>query len=610
MPTKPLVTITEWASDLTWSIGPKVGQNTKFDYSGIAAQGHIPGIDNPSTANEQNDYQSKMSLVAQWVMAGSSSKLLEARIVEADASGSVGIAALDCGGTTSAVSPALFKENTGTNAASVLATSGNNDGIRSEAEAQFALVARSRGQAGSGSFYTAEVDGNWNDGSNPLGQSGGMRILANSDEVLAPVPPAQHPLRSRGLFVRNAVGVGAEIVGVAPDTLDVNAALVVRNYGLRGDGIHVNALAGLEPIGGSGVVSHGGGAFFDAGTPANSILGGHGVIGRGGLTDLAGNGLIDAQLASGGAGVVGYGSERVNTLFGTAPGGAGIHGISEATVGAAPAGLFQRLATGSLVTESTVRIETNVDQRGLRGLDVISGEAVGIRVTSGGDPCLELLPVLTQFTGTTETYGAHIAFRNSTNPDPSDPLDGDLWNSKESHGGAGTSNFLKIKYTGLEDDKRYIPHYHHSPIRHQVEAAGDFTSGDNTDEVVMAAFTFDSRLLPRDTPRIAYRMDFRFRMRNGGTTEFAPHNDIAFLRLYDMTLGGSFVTTRGLSYMAGDLNVSETGPWMDFNVTLLYTIPTGGQRSFEMRMVSAKSPGDVPAMDIKDLQLEVFTWVA
>ena len=38
MPTKPLVTITEWASDATWSIGPKVGQNTKFDYSGIAAQ--------------------------------------------------------------------------------------------------------------------------------------------------------------------------------------------------------------------------------------------------------------------------------------------------------------------------------------------------------------------------------------------------------------------------------------------------------------------------------------------------------------------------------------------------------------------------------------------
>ena len=52
MPTKPLEQPSEWASNLAYSVGPKATEDTKIDEAGAAPDGHIPGLNFPTTANE------------------------------------------------------------------------------------------------------------------------------------------------------------------------------------------------------------------------------------------------------------------------------------------------------------------------------------------------------------------------------------------------------------------------------------------------------------------------------------------------------------------------------------------------------------------------------
>lgn len=617
MPTKPVLTIVEWASDATWTIGPKVTQANKADYAGIAPQGHIPGIDNPSTANEQNDYQNRMSLVAAWVMQGSNSKLLSAHVVEANASGCIGAACIDVGGTTSNQPPAVFASNTGTNSASILASSGINDGIRSEAVSLFAMRALSRGQIGSSSFYTAEVDGTWDDTINPAGQAGGLRILSNNDELLAPAPPAQHPLNSRGLFVRNANGVAVEVVGnAAAGVHSDDVAMNVRNFGLLGDGIRVNTQAGPEPIGGHGVIAFGGQAFFDAGVPLNSFAAGTGLIGRGGLADPAGDGLEFGDQSKSGDGVFGF-AGIPNPAFGGGfnAAGAAIRGVSESTVaGISYAGWFQRVVPGIGAVNiggAVVRVEASKESTSIVGLEASTGHGDCIRATSFGGTVLALKAQ--ESDNTVGLFGAHLNLDNGLDDiNPSTPVNGDFWYRRTSHPSAGSSFYLKFKTLS---DQRFIPHFHFPPIRHQIvdHTGSPVTSLNNTDEATLfgGTFSFDTRSIPESSAIIAFRMYFRFRFTSGSPAPVEPFGDTCNIRLYDITLGGGSVVNRNITYSPHTLVDSTAGPWDDKSILLLYTVPAGGERDFQIRFLNLVSAGGDPQTNqIQDVQLEMYTWGA
>lgn len=608
MPTKPLVTITEWASDATWTIGPKVGELNKADYSGIAPQGHIPGIDNPSTGNEQNDYQNKMSRVGIWIQAGSSSKLLEARVVEANASGCVNLPCLDVGGTTSNQPPSVFAPNTGTNAASILASSGINDGIRSEAQSLFAMRALSRGQIGSSSFYTAEVDGTWDDTINPAGQAGGLRVLANNDELIAPAPPAQHPLNSRGLFVRNANGVAVEVVANAADGVHSdNIAMNVRNFGVKGGGIRVNTQAGPEPIGGDGVVSFGGQALFDAGVPVNSFQGGAGVIGRGGVADPAGDGIEFGDQSLSGDGVVGFaGIPRLGVLSGWNAAGAGIHGISESTaIGVSYAGWFQRVVPGIGATNiggAVVRVEAGKESTSIVGLEASTGHGDCIRATSFGGTALALKAQ--ESDNTPGLFGAHLNMDNGlTADDPTNPVNGDFWYRRTSHP-SGSSFYLKFRTLS---GTRFIPSFRKSPIRQQALDATARTSNDNTDETLLLAFSFDTESIPDASVKVGFRLAFRWRINAASPAPTEPFAEICNVRLYDITAGGGAVANRNITYAPHTLQDGTPGPLDDKAIVLIYTIPTGGERDFEIRFLNLFAPAG-SSQSIQDAQLEVYTW--
>ncbi len=612
MPTKPVLTITEWASDATWTIGPKVTNATKADYSGIAPQGHIPGIDNPSTANEQNDFQNKGSLVDIWVMAGSALKILEAHIVEADASGCAGIACIDVGGTASGQAPAVFGENTGTTAATILASSGANDGIRSEATSLFAMRALSRGQIGSSSFYTAEVDGTWDDTINPAGRAGGLRILADNDELIAPAPPAQHPLNSRALFVRNASGVAVEVVAnSSPGVHSDDVAMNVRNFGLKGDGIRVNTQAGPEPLGGHGVISFGGQAVYDPVAPhtANANPGGTGLIGRGGAPDpLTLPGPDGSVFAESGDGVLGF-AGAPNGVFGGGPGqgdgGAGIHGISDNPKGSAYAGWFENLDGVEALpprTNSVVQISRRADSNLSTGLTVDVGNSNAIVATSRGDNCV-VLDQQTHYLGVNR--GAHLSFRGDYN-DPDSPGPGDLWMRRATHA-SGSSTYLK--YDTLLHGTRYVPHFRQPPIRQQVVDGTQQTSLDNTDETTLLTFSLDSRSLPENSIKTAFRLNFRFRITTSTPSPIEPFADLCNIRLYDITAGGGHVANRFITYSPHTIPDASAGPWDDKSIVLIYTIPTGGARDFEIRFLNQASPGpSTETNQIQDAQLELFTW--
>ena len=88
-----------------------------------------------------------------------------------------------------------------------------------------------------------------------------------------------------------------------------------------------------------------------------------------------------------------------------------------------------------------------------------------------------------------------------------------------------------------------------------------------------------------------------------------PFGDLCNIRLYDMTLGGGHVANRNITYAPHTVPDSSAGPGDDKSIVLIYTIPTGGARDFEIRFLNQAPPGpSTETNQIQDAQLELFTW--
>jgi hypothetical protein len=91
MATKPVTTVPQWAATTNYTIGPDIGTPTKVDSTAVAPEGHVAGVSNPTAAQNQNDWQFKVSKDCAWVEAGSSLGAADAHIIETDSQGKTSV---------------------------------------------------------------------------------------------------------------------------------------------------------------------------------------------------------------------------------------------------------------------------------------------------------------------------------------------------------------------------------------------------------------------------------------------------------------------------------------------------------------------------------------
>lgn len=149
MPTKPASTVEEWASDGVYTQGPYAGMDTKVVIPpSVAAEGAIPGADDPMAAEHFNEYFSRASRLLRWVYLGSSKGEADAHVVETDSDGLLELHQLTILPKTGTLTEALYVTNPpGSNANAIDA--GGGDSV-------YAILAHpSGGLTGGGIFASA-----------------------------------------------------------------------------------------------------------------------------------------------------------------------------------------------------------------------------------------------------------------------------------------------------------------------------------------------------------------------------------------------------------------------------------------------------------------------
>ena len=294
MATKPLQQPEIWASATLYASGPKVGQPTKASSeSGAAVEGHKPGPTEPTTANEFNIFENKLSLMARWGFAGRFDKMNDAHPVETDANGLLSARAADFGDPAQS-GPSLTVVNSNSDWMARF-TSTDNDGIRlggvysAAAANQLMLI-------------TTDLDN--------VAQRSAFRIVCTSTPSCAAIfidcgtsgTVSGEDLMA-AICVKNEGGTGIQ----CRTTNTVLPALRIINLEVGGtsarfghgnleigvdknlDGTAVDARGGDAdgssgaPRAGSGLLAQGG-DFTSTGTPKPA---GHGILALSGLTDAA-----------------------------------------------------------------------------------------------------------------------------------------------------------------------------------------------------------------------------------------------------------------------------------------------------------------------------------
>lgn len=95
MATKPSVEPEYWATDAVYTNGPYVGQPQKVvPPPTFAAEGHLPGANNPTPAEYENSQQNRITGLVRWVFAGSSAGGADAHPLETNAAGRTAVTGL------------------------------------------------------------------------------------------------------------------------------------------------------------------------------------------------------------------------------------------------------------------------------------------------------------------------------------------------------------------------------------------------------------------------------------------------------------------------------------------------------------------------------------
>lgn len=409
---KPVDSLPEFASDADYSVGPKVGQPTKSSDFGAAlsAEGHVPGKDFPTTANEFNAWLNLSSLYGKWVEDGTFLKQADAHIVETNSSGTLNALTFNCGDVASSfATAAIIMNNFAGHALHVLGDAAQSETMRIDSTnissgSPTSLIITNDAKNTPSPTHVVVVDTNPSGGDDSLG---GISVDVNTDVTLA--GSGTQPRELSAINAVNQDGIAGEFISNSLKT----------------------ALFALDTRDGQPSIVAG---YNDTGSVFGGNLYGNGIETRGGDGDSTNN-------FDGGAGIDAVGGDATNGSFDT-EGGPGIYarGGASANEKGGPGVLCESVGANSksLVVQqsgagssSQNLAEFNTDNNSSPGIVVnCQGFGAGISTVSEGGYGLHITMI-------PEIPGNTIA--PAIRMEPQDPVSfafaGDMWVDKAAGGG-------------------------------------------------------------------------------------------------------------------------------------------------------------------------------
>ena len=531
MATKPTEQPEIWASATVYASGPKTGQPTKASSeAGASVEGHKPGPSEPTTANEFNVFEHKMSLLARWAFAGRFDKAADAHILETDSTGLLSARAADFG-DPSEPGPTISFINS--------ATGWGIDGTIDSGDGMQLRGLFDAAESSQLMFVDTDMDN--------TGQLAAVRVRCSNAQSCGGVAieaNAQGTISGEdllaGLAVSNVGGTGVQVrtSGTALPgvrVLNQTDGAVSARFG------HGN----LEPIGknldGTAIDCRGG----DADGTSLAASGGDGAFCQGGAFTIsgtekfAGNGLtalsgLSSDAIPGGAAVF------AQTVGNAAIAVEASHNSASATLPVISATTGGNLANGIGVSCTGGGAGVSISAEAGSGLSIVmnpDGGVIGPAVN-----------IETQTRPTTVSVGT-------------------LWAEQV----GAVVNWL----TGLVGTTHgYIPRVRQSPCyARSAEQDPYILSGSPTDESIDASFTWEPGLVPAETAVVRITIWGTVSQDNNSTTS-------ATLKVRDKTVGGD-PTVMTCTVATPDFGVAGNSV-VSCTQSALYTLPASGARTFDL----------------------------
>lgn len=572
MATKPTKIPDIWASADNYSLGPKVGRPTKtpeLSPIGAALEGHIPGKQFPTTANEFNRWCFDISKVAEWVMNGRSDRDISAHVKETDSDGRISATKAYFGGT-GVSGPSLFVQESGSGdaiLASVVNARGLNIAQSLGATTHIDALTIASNQTKLSTGYLARIT------NTPATAGNGCGGLYIKTDGAAAIGGGVN--YNASIVAENSAGPAATFM--ATGTTSFHYALRASNKG-RDKG--PAAYLGWDPADGDGW-----------GTDA--------VIARGANGNANSSGSWD-----GGIGIVARGGYGQQGGVVTTDGGLGlwaIGGDAEGSGEAAPAALFwgggkaapvvivevDPSFIGSGYSAPMLQILCPDGESGARGIEIANeGGLGGIKMWTGRRYAIDIQH--NEFSG--ELY-PHLFLNPLTRaPDTASP--GALW-VREWDGGA---------LPGLPfDQQRLVMQAVTAPLqaatfRSWCHGFGEATSqvvATSGDTILAVDFTIDSVPVSAATVKLEASIVVDVTGSPAGVTESLR------VRIIDFT---SSVTVVDASTTVGEVVSGRKGARF-ITVKKRYVLPDAGDRTFRLVLTNA-GPG-VNTMSVASMNLEI-----
>ncbi len=530
MATKPAQQPEVWASALVYASGVKSGQFTKAtSESAAAVEGHKPGPVEPTTANEFNVFENKMSLLCRWLFQGRFDKMDDAHVVETDGDGLLSARAADFGDATKP-GPSLFVTNSNTDWTATLQAN-DHDGLRLQ-----------------GNYSAAAGDQ--------------LCFIDTSQDNT--VFPAAMRIRCTAINSCGAIKIEANAQGTIGGE-NALAAISVDNSG----GVGLQVRTAQAPIDAVRIINRTDGATslrcgFGNLEGVDKNLQGLAINARGGDADTslpvtnAGNAIM-ARAGDGGAGTFNVGS------------GFGLVAIAGVTTTSTSGG-GAISATGSDFAPAIVAShDSGSAEAFVIECDTGSNIAGGIHVESrqsGGGVFIESQRSTALFLSMTADAGVIApAMTMAPQARPTTFNTGDVWH--ESTGG-GQQLFTAMEFGVLA----YLTQTYQPPCYARSQFQTLVTLSVSVNSPLGPAFTYDSRQEPGATTEV------RATIWGFASTDGDAATDIDF-ELVDVTAADAVMVTTTASMR----DIGDAGGNNVYSITMakVYSIPAGGARSFQLR---------------------------
>lgn len=313
MPTKPSNEPPRWAIPGNYTTGPFIGQPRRVSIgAAVANEGHRPGSNFPTTAEEWNDWLGDVGDLARWTFAGTSNPDADTHIVETDADGRISaqLGTFDSSADTTVHTLEVNTDSsTGQAAISATATDVGGVGIASDAE----------GLAG----FFRSMDATYSSGTVTVIQQG--------------TGPGVNAVALVGAAVQGAAGAAAGYGGLFTGN--------TTGVALRANAANGNGAVGIQAESGTGTASV---AVRGTANSASST----GLYGIGGADAYGVLGQTPSGANSGAVAVWGVADDEATGVRGDAGSNAAGIGVYGVATGDANGGIFESEDGRALIASS------------------------------------------------------------------------------------------------------------------------------------------------------------------------------------------------------------------------------------------------------------------